>query len=91
MDESREPPKGYSLPEDDRLSGGLPLPPFPAFLPRRAGVAFERGVDSSHWKVRVWCAKFGPDLTEPLRHRRPRWGRSWHLDEMRVVLSGVTQ
>jgi len=52
---------------------------------------FERGVDISHETVRVWCAKFGPDMAEALRHRKPRRGRTWHLDEMRVVLGGVTQ
>jgi putative transposase len=51
---------------------------------------FERGIDVSHETVRVWCAKFGPDLAEALRRRRPRRGRSWHLDEMRVVLGGAT-
>ncbi len=51
---------------------------------------FERGIDVSHETVRVWCAKFGPDLAEALRYRKPRRGRSWHLDEMRVVVGGVT-
>ena len=51
---------------------------------------FERGIDVSHETVRIWCAKFGPDLAEALRHRRLRCSRTWHLDEMRVVLGGVT-
>ncbi|CAA9558915.1 MAG: Transposase [uncultured Truepera sp.] len=51
---------------------------------------FERGIDVSHETVRVWCATFGPDLAEALRHRSPRRGRTWHLDEMRVVLGGFT-
>ncbi len=51
---------------------------------------FKRGIDVSHETVRAWCAKFGPDLTEALRHRKPRRGRSWHLGEMHVVLGGVT-
>jgi len=46
---------------------------------------FERGIDVSHETVRVWCAKFGPDIAEALRRRRPRRGSTWHLDEMRVV------
>ena len=29
-------------------------------------------------------------MAEALRHRKPRRGRTWHLDEMRVVLGGVT-
>ncbi len=52
---------------------------------------FERGIDVSHETVRAWCAKFGPDLAEVLRHRKPKRGRSWHLDEMRVVVGGVTR
>ncbi len=51
---------------------------------------FERGIDVSHETVRVWCAKFGPELAEALRSRKSRRGRTWHLDEMRVVLGGVT-
>lgn len=47
---------------------------------------FERGIDASHETVRVRCAKFGPDLAEALRHRKPRRGRTWHLDEMRVAV-----
>ena len=51
---------------------------------------FERGINVSHETVRVWCAKFGPDLAEALRHRKPKRGRTWHLDEMRVVVGGIT-
>ena len=52
---------------------------------------FERGIDISHETVRAWCARFGPDIAEALRRRKPRRGRSWHLDEMRVVVGGVVQ
>jgi len=58
-------------------------------FPTGTEVLFERGIDVSHETVRVWCAKFGPDLAEALRHRKPRRGRTWHLDEMRVVVGGV--
>lgn len=51
---------------------------------------FKRGIDVSHETVRAWCARFGPDIAEALRHRKPRRGRTWHLDEMRVSLRGVT-
>ena len=40
--------------------------------------------------VRAWCLKVGPDMAEALRQRRPRQGRVWHLDEMRIVLGGIT-
>jgi putative transposase len=49
---------------------------------------FERGIDVSHETVRAWCARFGPDLAEALKHRKPKRGRVWHLDEMRVVVGG---
>jgi putative transposase len=42
---------------------------------------FKRGIDVSHETVRAWCAKFGPNMAETLRRRKPRRGRSWHLDE----------
>lgn len=50
---------------------------------------FKRGVDVSHETVRAWCLKFGHDLDEALRQRKPRRGRVWHLDEMRIVVGGV--
>ncbi len=37
---------------------------------------FECGIEVSHETVRVWCAKFGPDLAEALRRRKPRRGRT---------------
>ena len=37
---------------------------------------FERGIDVGHETVRVWCAKFAPDIAEALRHRKPRRCRS---------------
>ncbi len=43
---------------------------------------FERGIEVSHKTVRAWCVRFRPDLTEALRHRKLRRGRTWHLDEV---------
>ncbi len=51
---------------------------------------FKRGIDVSHETVRAWCVRFGPDLAEALRQRKPKRGRVWHLDEMCIVLGGVT-
>ena len=90
MHESTERPKGYRFPKLI-ISHAVYL--YHRFLLSYRDVQellFKRGVDVSHETVRVWCAKFGPDLAEALRHRKPRRGRSWHLDEMRVVLGGVT-
>ncbi len=90
MFESHERPKGYRFPKTI-ISYAVYL--YHRFLLSYRDVQellFKRGIDVSHETVRVWCAKFGPDLAEALRHRKPRRGRSWHLDEMRVVLGGVT-
>lgn len=87
---SVESPKGYRFPKAV-ISYAVYL--YHRFLLSYRDVQdllFERGIDVSHETVRVWCAKFGPELAEVLRHRRPRRGRSWHLDEMYVVIGGVT-
>jgi putative transposase len=47
---------------------------------------FKRGIHVSHETVRAWRMKFGPDLAEALRQRKPRRGRVWHPDEMRIVI-----
>ena len=91
MHESTERPKGYRFP---KLIISYAVYLYPRFLLSYRDVQellFKRGIDVSYETVRVWCAKFGPDLAEALRHRKPRRGRSWHPDEMRVVLGGVTQ
>jgi putative transposase len=87
--ESHERPKGYRFPKTI-ISYAVYL--YHRFLLSYRDVQellFERGIEVSHETVRVWCAKFGPDLAEALRHRKPRRGRSWHLDEVRVVMGGV--
>ena len=90
MSESSERPKGYRFPKTI-ISYAVYL--YHRFLLSYRDVQellFERGIDVSHETIRVWCVKFGPDLAEALRHRKPRRGRTRHLDEMRVVLGGVT-
>ena len=89
MTKSAERPKGYRLPKAV-ISHAVYL--YHRFLLSNRDVRellFERGIDVSHETVRVWCAKFGPSLAEALRRRKQECGRSWHLDEMRVVLGGV--
>ena len=89
MDESRERPKGYRFPKTI-ISYAIYL--YYRFLLSYRDVQellFERGIDVSHETIRAWYTKFGPDLAEALRHRKSRRGRSWHLDEMRVVVGGV--
>lgn len=89
MHESSERPKGYRFPKMI-ISYAVYL--YHRFLLSYRDVQellFKRGIDVSHETVRLWCAKFGPDLAEALRHRKPRRSRTWHLDEMRVVIVGV--
>ncbi len=49
----------------------------------------ERGIVVSHETLRQWNIKFAPLLTEELRHREPRRGSRWHLDEVCVPVGGV--
>ena len=87
--ESNERPKGYRFP---KLIISYAVYLYHRFLLSYRDVQellFERGIEVSHETVRAWCAHFGPELAEALRQRKPRRGRNWHLDEMRVVLSGV--
>jgi putative transposase len=49
---------------------------------------FERGVVVSHESIRAWCERFGPHYAKRLRHRRPRPGDRWHLDEVFVRING---
>lgn len=37
------------------------------------------------------ASAFGPDMAEALRHRKPRRGRAWPLDEMRLVVAVLLQ
>ncbi len=47
----------------------------------------QRGIQVSHETLREWCLKFGPLFAEELRHREPRRGSRWHLDEMYTTAS----
>ena len=49
---------------------------------------FERGVDVSHETVSTRRFRFGPELAEDLRQRKASRGRTWRLDEMRIVVRG---
>lgn len=48
----------------------------------------QRGIVVSHETLRQWNIKFAPLLTEELRHREPRRGSRWFLDEVYVEISG---
>ena len=49
----------------------------------------QRGIQVSHETLREWCIKFGPLFAEDLRHREPRRGSRWHLDEVCASVDGV--
>jgi putative transposase len=48
----------------------------------------ERGVTLMYEAVRYWCRKFGQLYANRLRHRGPRPGDKWHLDEVFVTIQG---
>ena len=49
----------------------------------------QRGIQVSHETIREWCIKFGPLFAEELRHREPRRGSRWYLDEVCTSVDGV--
>ena len=49
----------------------------------------QRGIGVSHETLREWCIKFGPLFAEPLRHREPRRGSRWYLDEVCTTVDGI--
>ncbi|MEC4020558.1 IS6 family transposase [Streptomyces sp. H27-D2] len=61
---------------------------FPLSFREVEELMLERGVIVSYETVRRWCLKFGQDYANALRHRRPRPGDKWHLDEVFVKING---
>jgi putative transposase len=49
---------------------------------------FARGVTVTYEAIRKWCRKFGQSYANELRHRRPRPGNKWHLDEVFLNIHG---
>jgi putative transposase len=50
----------------------------------------QRGIVVSDETVRQWCLKFGQTYANELRHRRPRCGDTWYLDEVYLKINGKT-
>ena len=48
----------------------------------------ERGVLVTYETIRQWCRKFGQAYANELRHRRPRPGDKWYLDEVFIRIRG---
>src|SRR5258708_39705009 len=42
----------------------------------------QRGIVVSYETVRQWCLKFGQTYANELKHRRPKTGDKWYLDEV---------
>jgi putative transposase len=49
----------------------------------------QRGIVVSHETLREWRIKFALLFAEDLRHREPRRGSRWHLDEVCTSVDGV--
>jgi putative transposase len=49
---------------------------------------FARGIIVTYEAIRKWCRKFGQAYANQLRHRRPRPGDKWHLDEVFLTIQG---
>jgi len=48
----------------------------------------QRGIVVTYETIRQWCLKFGQTYANELRHRRPRCGDKWHLDEVVLTIRG---
>jgi DDE domain len=49
---------------------------------------FARGIIVTYEAIRKWYQKFGQPYANHLRHRRPRPGDRWHLDEVFLRIQG---
>ncbi len=47
-----------------------------------------RGVALTYETIREWCLKFGQTYANGLRHKSPRPGDRWHLDEVFLKING---
>jgi putative transposase len=47
-----------------------------------------RGIILSYETIREWGIKFGNIFANETKHRAPRRGDKWHMDEMCVVMNG---
>jgi putative transposase len=49
----------------------------------------QRSIQVSHETLREWCIKFSALFVDELRHREPRRGSRWYLDEVCTTIDGV--
>ena len=57
-------------------------------LPRCRRNVSDARVSLSYETVREWCLKFGQTYANALRHKSPRPGDRWHLDEVFLKING---
>ncbi len=92
----------WPLPDDHHRARCLALPQISPELPGCSRIAPSARHPGQHRRertpmrtpllhetLREWCIKFGPRFTEDLRHREPRRGSRWHLDEVCTTVDGV--
>jgi putative transposase len=48
----------------------------------------QKGIDVSYETIRCWVRKFGPQIAENLKAKRPAPSPRWHLDEMVCRIRG---
>jgi putative transposase len=51
-------------------------------------LCFAHGVTVTYEAIRKWCHQFGQRYANQLRHRRPKSGDKWHLDEVLLTING---
>lgn len=61
---------------------------FPLSLRMVEEMLAARGIVVSYETVRQWGLKFGREIANTLRHRAPRRGDKWHLDEVVLTIAG---
>ena len=47
-----------------------------------------QGVVVTYGTMRQWCHQFGQSYANELRHRRPKSGDTWHMDEVYLKING---
>lgn len=88
MTEASDCPKGYRFPKRIISHAVYLYHRFTLSYRDVQELMFQRGVEVSHETIRSWCSKFGPDLAEHIKRRRLSRSKTWHLDEMRIVIAG---
>ena len=61
---------------------------FPLSLRSIQELLLERGIAVSYETLREWNLKFADQISLGIKRRREASGKTWHLDEMRVVVQG---